>query len=118
MQRHQSNSKLDASCRKRQLSPHPATPNPAVVPKSDFIPIFVQMIIIVTSKNYSDSLLFLRQNSKKNLIFKFFKGTICWKSLVPNYKDCSYDSRNIWLLGKIQKNISLRKITGILPKSE
>ena len=29
--------KLDTSCRKRQLSPHPATLIPAVVPKSDFI---------------------------------------------------------------------------------
>ena len=29
--------KLDASCRKRQLSPHPATPIPAAIPKSDFI---------------------------------------------------------------------------------
>ena len=49
--------KLDTSCRKRQLSPHPATPNPAVVPKSDFIKIFGQMIVIVTSKVFLQKLL-------------------------------------------------------------
>ena len=37
---------------------------------------------------------------------------------VPNSKATSYDSKNIWLLGKIPKNISLRVLSGILPKLE
>ena len=69
--------KLDASCRKRQLSPHPATPNPAVVPKSDFIQNIGQIIIIVISIVFLQKLLWqstISQTKFKSLyvIFKLF----------------------------------------------
>ena len=61
-------------------------------------------IVLMIPKMYGCQVKFQKCKSQSN-IRNLSKVRISFiKNLyVPNYKDCSYDSKNIWLLGKIPK---------------